>query len=516
MMCAMGTIPEVRASGWIGDLCASALRRLAGRWRGGFAMRLLERMKSRVTGLSVVLIVATALVPAARGGGPDPAGRPPNIVMIVADDLGTTLGCYGDKVAKTPNIDRLAAEGVRFSHAFCTTASCSPSRSVILSGRHNHATGQYGLEHATHHFRSFEHQKTLPVVLEQAGYRTARVGKFHVAPVETYRFQTVLPGNARNGAQMADNCRAWLAEKSEAPFFLYFCTADPHRSGGRGRIGAVDPFGNGPNQTGADEAAFPPESIVVPPFLPDTPGCRAELAQYYQSVARVDRAVGRLVDLLAETGHVANTVIMVLSDNGIAFPGAKTTLYEPGMRLPLVVKSPGLKRRGIINNAMVSWADLAPTVMDFAGVQDPPPMHGRSFRDILDEERPPGWDHVFGSHSFHEVTMYYPMRVLRERRYKLIHNLAAPLEYPFASDLWSSAVWQETLSRKAEYYGMRRTRDFLHRGEWELYDLESDPHEIKNLAGQPEGADVLDAMQKKLRAFQTTTGDPWTVKFTHE
>ena len=446
----------------------------------------------------------------------EPGERRPNIVMFVADDLGPTLGCYGDPVAKTPHIDRLATQGTRFTHAFCTTASCSPSRSVILSGLHNHANGQYGLEHATHHFRSFENQKTLPVVLAEAGYRTARIGKFHVAPAETYRFQTALPGNARNGVQMANNCREWLSEKSGTPFFLYFCTADPHRSGGRGRDGASIRLETEPNYAGVDKVTFAPDAVAVPPFLPDTPACRAELAQYYQSVTRVDQAVGRLVEVLAESGHADDTVIMVLSDNGIAFPGAKTTLYEPGMRLPLIVRSPDQQKRGVVCEAMISWVDLAPTVLDFAGVKDRPPMHGRSLRGVLEVGRPDGWDHVFASHSFHEVTMYYPMRVLRERRYKLIHNLAAPLEYPFASDLWSSAVWQESLAQKAEYHGKRRTRDFLHRAEWELYDLDADPHEVSNLAGQPEKAEVLNAMRNKLREFQTQTGDPWTVKFTHE
>jgi N-sulfoglucosamine sulfohydrolase len=207
---------------------------------------------------------------------------------------------------------------------------------------------------------------------------------------------------------------------------------------------------------------------------------------------------------------------MVLSDNGMAFPGAKTTLYEPGVRLPLIVKPPGQPDPGVVNEAMISWVDLAPTVLDFAGVRDLPPMHGRSFRSILHESRPRGWDQVFASHTFHEVTMYYPMRVLRERRFKLIHNLASPLEYPFASDLWSSAVWQESLAQPDGFFGKRRRRDFLHRDEWELYDLESDPHEVSNLAHQPESSGVLKAMQQKLRDFQTSTRDPWAVKFEHE
>src|SRR5687767_2793893 len=161
----------------------------------------------------------------ARAGAADK----PNVVLFVCDDLGKQLGCYGDKVARTPNIDQLAKEGVLFSRAFCTTASCSASRSVILSGLHNHANGQFGHQHSVHHFSSFPGVQSLPVLLTKGGYRTARTGKFHVAPEQVYRFETVLEGAPRNGIAMANNCRTFLEARDARPFFLYFCTADPHR-----------------------------------------------------------------------------------------------------------------------------------------------------------------------------------------------------------------------------------------------------------------------------------------------
>ena len=132
----------------------------------------------------------------------------PNVVLIVSDDHGReTLGCYGNPVIKTPNLDALAAEGVRFTNAFCTSASCSASRSVILSGMYNHANGQYGHQHSYHHFISFENIKTLPVLMTEAGYRTGRIGKYHVAPESVYKFDTALPGNSRSPVQMAQNCQ---------------------------------------------------------------------------------------------------------------------------------------------------------------------------------------------------------------------------------------------------------------------------------------------------------------------
>jgi N-sulfoglucosamine sulfohydrolase len=444
----------------------------------------------------------------------------PNVVLFVVDDQGRDAGCYGNPAVKTPNLDRLAAEGTRFDYAFCTTASCSASRSVLLTGLHNHANGQYGHEHAYHHFRTFDKVKSLPVLLSQAGYRTVRIGKFHVGPPDVYPFDRELPGNARNPVAMAETCRTVFAEKDDRPLFLYFCTADPHRSGNVADDlpGRPDRFGNRPQgYPGVKPQAFDPQKVVVPPFLPDTPECRAELAQYYQAVWRLDQGLGRLVEILKETGQYDRTLIVFLSDNGIAFPGAKTTLYEPGMRLPCVVRSPAPKRRGLVCNAMISWADITPTILDAAGaLPKKNAFHGRSFLHVLDEPNPPGWDEVYASHTFHEITMYYPMRVVRTRRYKLIWNLAHGLSYPFASDLWESSTWQSVWKAKATTFGRRSVEAFLHRPAFELYDLAADPDEIHNLATDPKYARVLEELKAKLKAFQERTGDPWILKWEHE
>jgi len=377
----------------------------------------------------------------------------PNVVLIVSDDHGLeTLGCYGNQVIKTPNLDALAAEGVRFTNAFCTTASCSASRSVILSGMYNHANGQYGHQHSYHHFISFPNVKSLPVLLTEAGYRTGRIGKYHVAPDEVYRFDIALPGNSRSPVQMADNCRDFVSGGDDKPFFLYYCTSDPHRGGGT-----------------ANELAGKPKEVVVPPFLPDLPECRAELAQYYQSVSRVDQGVGRLMRVLKQAGRYDNTVVIYISDNGVAFPGAKTTLYEPGMNLPCIVRDPRQKKRGIVCDALVNFADLAPTILDFAGaLPSASSLQGRSFKSALNQEHPKGWDETYASHTFHEITMYYPMRVVRQRRYKLIWNIAHGLDYPFASDLWAASTWQATIRAGNKYYGKRTVEAYLHRPKFEL------------------------------------------------
>ncbi|MEN6428754.1 MAG: sulfatase-like hydrolase/transferase [Phycisphaerales bacterium] len=448
-------------------------------------------------------------------------GRHPNIVLIVADDHGRgDLGCYGNPVIQTPNLDKLAAEGVRFTNAFCTTASCSASRSVILSGLYNHYNGQYGHQHAYHHFASFDTVRSLPVLLSQGGYRTARIGKYHVAPDPVYRFDTVLQGNDRNAVQMADHCRQFLAQPDSRPFFLYFCTSDPHRGGGKAMDLPHQPdrFGNREQgYPGITEIRYDPQEVVVPDFLPDTPECRAELAQYCQAVPRIDQGIGRLVEHLKNAGQYENTVLIYISDNGIAFPGAKTTVYEPGINLPCIVRTPWQRNRGIACDALVNWADLTPTILDLAGATPADyEFHGRSFTSVLERERVEGWDTTYASHTFHEITMYYPMRVVRERRFKLIWNLAHGLDYPFASDLWESATWQGTIQSGSKLYGKRTVDAYLHRPKFELYDLQNDPHEVRNLADDPQYRDRLDAMKAKLKIFQKQTKDPWLVKWDHE
>lgn len=445
----------------------------------------------------------------------------PNIILIVTDDHGRgDLGCYGNPIIRTPNLDKLAAEGVRFTNAFCTTASCSASRSVILSGLYNHYNGQYGHQHAYHHFASFDFVRSLPVLLSQAGYHTARIGKYHVAPEEVYKFDAVIQGNDRNAVQMANNCAKLFESGDKRPFFLYFCTSDPHRGGGTATDLPYQPdrFGNREQgYPGVTETKCDPKDVLVPAFLPDTPECRAELAQYYQAVSRIDQGIGRLVENLKKAGKYDDTVIIYISDNGIAFPGTKTTTYEPGLNLPCIVRTPWQRNRNIACDALINWADLAPTILDLAGATlGDYEFHGRSFKPVLEREHAEGWDTTYASHTFHEITMYYPMRVVRERRFKLIWNIAHGLDYPFASDLWESATWQATIKSGAKYYGKRTVEAYLHHPKFELYDLQNDPDEVKNLADDPQHRDTLDRLKAKLKTFQKQTKDPWILKWDYE
>lgn len=450
-----------------------------------------------------------------------PAAPRPNIILFVTDDQSPDAGCYGNKVIKTPNLDALARDGVCFDNAFCTTASCSASRSVILTGMFNHANAQYGHQHSYHHFRTYDRIKSLPVRLTAAGYRTARIGKYHVGPEEVYKFETVLRGNSRNPVQMANACVPFIGNDDERPFFLYFCTSDPHRSGGSVPDSKYkpNPFGNKPRgYPGVEPVKYAPQDVTVHRFLPDTPTCRAELAQYYQSVSRIDQGLGRLISVLKKAGVYDRTAILYTSDHGIAFPGGKTTLYEGGMRVPFIVRAPHLKNRGCRSKAMISLVDVTPTILDAAGAKGfKSSVHGRSFWSVLDDPQPKGWDEVYASHTFHEITMYYPMRVVRTRKYKLIWNIAHGLPYPFASDLWAAPTWQDVYKQgKDAVYGKRTVGNYIHRPKFELYDLQHDPDEIKNLAGDSRYADLLEEYQKKIHAFQKRTRDPWELKWRYE
>lgn len=478
----------------------------------------------------------------------------PNVVLIVADDHGReAVGCYGNDIIKTPGIDALAADGVKFNNAFCTSASSSASRAVLLTGKFGHTIGHYGHEQTYHHFRTFENERSLPIYLSQNGYHSVRIGKFHVAPENVYKFDEHIPANDRNAVDMADKCTDVI--KSDKPFFLYFCTGDPHRNQEYVDVPyRPNSFGNKPEGYPKIKTVdYSPRDVIVPPFLPDTPECRAELAQYYTSISRVDQGVSHLIKLLKKNGKYDNTLIIYISDNGTAFPGAKTTLYEPGMNLPCIVKEPYSVNRGKVSESYISWVDMTPTILDYTSTPFPQGLAGRSFREDVEKPDKKVNDKIFASHTFHEITMYYPMRVYRHGDYKLIVNFAHQLPYPFASDLWASPTWRsiamkatsetkrKSLSKpiltegSSEFvdvtaqpvsfkdvanseliYGKRKLKNYINRPKFELYNLKSDPYEIENVAYEIGYKSILDDMIKEIIEFQKYTKDPWLSKWEYE
>lgn len=435
--------------------------------------------------------------------------RPRNVVVIIADDLGLDLGCYGNPAIRTPHLDGLAKRGVRFAKAYATVSSCSPSRATIYTGLFTHQNGQYGLQHPPHSQETNPWVVGLPRLLRAAGYFTGIIGKVHVGPTAVYGWDVeVAKGTGRNVAGHAQRAKEFIAEAGKRPFFLVVGYVDPHRA----KVG----FDNAKLAKDPAEVRYDPEKVIVPPHLPDNAEVRRDLAEYYQSASRLDRGVGLLLKALEETGQLDNTLIIFLSDNGIPFPGAKTTLYEAGVHLPMIVTGPGVPE-GRVNQAMVSWVDVAPTVLDWCQAKGPSyKLPGRSILPILKQDEPEGWDAVFGSHQMHEITMYYPMRSITTRTHKYIVNLDHAKAFPFPSDLWASPSWQSVRSTGAKMLGQRSVADFLHRPKEELFDLTKDPHEMKNLASDPAQASVLAALRQRLRTWQRDTNDPWMILYREE
>jgi N-sulfoglucosamine sulfohydrolase len=428
-----------------------------------------------------------------------------NVLLIIADDQGRDLGAYGNPVLRTPNLDRLAAQGTLFTNAFATVSSCSPSRSVIYTGLYSHSNGMYGLAHDVHNQHLLPAVRTLPQLLKAAGYRTALVGKKHILPDSALPFDHELapeqPGN-RDVAFMAGEARKFIAGSEGKPFLLIVGYSDPHR--------AAENFGNTRTWPEVTRAIYDPAKVIVPPHLPDLPEVRRDLAQYYESISRLDSGIGLLLDALRETHHDDDTLVIYLSDNGRAFPGAKTTLYDEGIHLPLIISSPVQGKRGVRNNAMVSWVDITPTILDWAHASSGGQrLAGRSILPIIGQSDPQGWDRVFASHNFHEIQQYYPMRAMRTREYKYILNLAAPLEFPIAGDVASSPSWQVISARPSAGLGARTVPEFLHRPAEELYDLRSDPSEVRNLAADPAHRAVQERMRAEMAKFRAETHDPW-------
>lgn len=429
-----------------------------------------------------------------------------NILLMIADDLGRMTGCYGETSIKTPNIDALASQGTRFDMAFTSTASCSASRSVIYTGLHTHENGQYGLHHDNHHFMTFNHVDTAPALLGKLGCLTGIIGKVHVGPPSVYPWEIRHESQTRDTDRLTAEVDSFLqvARSRRQPFFLTIGFVDPHRDATR------DGFGNRAFRDDPRERPFRNDEVRVPLFLTDLPEVRHELAEYYQSVHRLDRGVGQILLALEEADLADTTLVVFLSDNGAPFLNSKTTLYDAGVHLPLIIRVPDA-RSGVENPNLVSFTDILPTFLDWMGADcDGSTRQGRSLLPIIEEEGLlDGWQIVFGSHTFHEITNYYPARFLRTPRYKYHRNVAWQLDFPFSGDLYGSLSWEGMRNRHPARIGQRQLKDYIRRQPEELFDLVDDPNEVHNLAGDPAHSGTLRALREKMEAWQRQTNDPW-------
>lgn len=453
--------------------------------------------RTLLKGMAGAAAVSAGAARAAQAGK-----RQRNVLLLISDDQGLDLGCYGTPVA-TPRLDRLAREGTRFSHAFAAVSSCSPSRAVIHTGLYGHQNGMYGLQHDVHHQSLLDGIATLPSLLRRAGYAVALVGKKHIGPDSAFPFEAELVperSGIRDVREMATAAASFIRSTDDRPFFVTVAYSDPHR--------AATDYGNDRPWPGVKPVAYDPAKVHIPSHLPDLPEVRQDLAEYYESLSRLDSGVGMLLDLLTESGRADDTLVIFLSDNGRPFPGAKTNLYAPGLHLPLIVRAPG--SAAAVNDAMVSWVDIAPTVLEWTGVAPPDyPLSGKSLLPILGKADDPTRDAVFASHEFHEINQYYPMRAVRTRTHSYILNLAHPLDYPIAGDVAGSPSWKAITADPAIKLGKRSQAAYRKRPAEELYDLTRDPDELVNLAGDPAHAAIRDDLSARLLEMRKATRDPW-------
>lgn len=440
-----------------------------------------------------------------------------NILLLIADDLGKNLGCYGADVL-TPNVDALASESVLFSHAFTSTASCSNSRSVIYTGLHTHQSGQYGLAGKAHHFVIFDHVQTSPAFFKEHGYLTGLIGKIHVGPNSAYPWQFQKESSTRDVSWVADQAGDFFedAKREDRPFFLTVGYIDPHRDMTRSGFGNQDVF-----DTRVKDVQYEPSSIKVPPFINNLEESRFEFSEYYRAISRLDQGVGMMLEKLKASGLEDDTLVVFLSDNGPPFLNSKTTLYDAGVCLPFIARNPKSATKGIENPNMVSYVDIFPTFLEWSGLSEHAPkgLVGKSILPIIERSElvtESEWKHhVFGSHTFHEVTNYWPTRFLRTRRYKYHRNVAWRLDFPFSADLYGSISWDairhsQPKGKEADIMvGPRKLKDYIFRPAEELYDLDSDPLEVVNLATEESHKERLLEFRNKLEKWQDETLDPW-------
>ncbi|MCZ0912229.1 sulfatase [Gordonia amicalis] len=406
-----------------------------------------------------------------------------NIILIHWHDLGRHLTCYGADGVSSPALDQLAARGIRFADAHSTAPLCSPARGSRFTGRYPHRNGLVGLAH--HGFEYHADVRTLPSLLADAGYRSVLLGMQHEsADPQRLGFDSVDVSDSRCD-HVVEQSQDWLRRHADEdrPFFLTAGFFETHRPYPADEYEPSDTSG-----------------IAVPGFLPDTDDVREDLAGLHGSITKADAAVGRLLDTVAELGLDSSTWIVFITDHGLAFPRAKSTLYAEGTGVALIMRPP--TQRGIepqVYDDLFSGVDLTPTLLDLLGVEIPDEVDGDSHASAL--VGPPGdpaaavRTEVFTEKTYHDA--FDPIRAVRTKEYSYIENFATRPALLLPLDIADSLS-----ARSLDIEAIQQDRPRV-----ELYDLRSDPHERNNVAEDPVYAEVRAALAATLSAWRAETGD---------
>jgi N-sulfoglucosamine sulfohydrolase len=415
-------------------------------------------------------------------------GKKPNIIFIIADDVSQEdIGCYGNAAVRTPNIDKIAKQGIRFENAYLTTSSCSPSRNSIISGRYPHNTGAAEL-----HTPLPAAQIPFPLLLKESGYYTVQAGKSHFGTPALRAFDKAYEGR-EGGTGGEERWVKCLQERPrDKPVFAWFAAMDAHR----------------PWQ--ADDFATPhdPAKVIVPPYLADTEATRQDIASYYNEIARFDFYIGEVVAELERQGIAKNTLILILADNGRPFPRSKSRVYDSGMKTPFIVKwENGITRPGSSSKSLVSVLDIAPTLLEVAGLAAAPAFQGRSFTKLLQDPTRDFRQYVFAEHNWHDYEAHERMvrsknlmYVLNSRPQLSNHGPADSNSSPAFADLKKSRDEGKLSTAQQEVFRVPRPKE-------ELYDCNKDPLQLRNVAALPEYQQELKALRATLANWRTVTRD---------
>jgi uncharacterized sulfatase len=430
------------------------------------------------------------------------ADKRPSILFAMADDWAWPhAGVYGDKVVKTPTFDRVAREGMLFTHAFCVSPSCTPSRAAVLTGQTIHRLQESGNLWSILR----KEYECYPDLLEAAGYHVGLTGKgWGPGSLEG-------SGRMRNPAGPAyrDFASFLASVPAGKPFSFWYGSRDPHR-----------PYVPGSGvRSGMD-----PRRVFVPPYLPDTPQTRSDICDYYFAVQRFDRDVGKLLELLKKAGRLENTIVIVSGDNGWPFPRGKANLYDAGTRQPLAVYWPARVKGGRASDAYISFQDFAPTILEAAGLKPRPAMTGRSFLDLLTTGKSTVVrDQVFLERERHanvrKGDLGYPCRAIRTREYLYIRNFH-PERWPAGDHEYWKAVGpfgdidggptKEVLLKGRDDPKIGKLFQLAcgKRPAEELYDVGKDPYQLTNVADQREYAAAKKQLRGELDRWMRATADP--------
>jgi len=407
----------------------------------------------------------------------------PNVILIIGDDISVDdFGCYGHPTIRTPNVDRLAASGLRFTNAYLTTSQCSPTRCSLITGRYPHNTGAPEL-----HTPLPAGQVMFPAILKAAGYYTAAAGKWHLGNYAKGAFDRIAGGGAGGEERWIDCLQQRPKDK---PFFMWFAAYDAHRG------------------WAPDKEAKPhtPEDAVIAPYSIDTPDVRKDMAMYYDEVQRLDRYTGEVVGELKKQGVFENTCIIFMADNGRPFARCKTRLYDSGIKTPLIVHWPGgLKQKGQVSHSLVSAIDLAPTILDLAGLTSPHSFQGISMTPLLADPDASIRAYAFAEHNWHAQIAHE--RMVRHGDYMYIRN--AHPQLPQICGLDSQCPQKELrVWAKAGKLTAAQMDPLLEpRPAEELFHVVHDPLQLKNVAEIPQHQKVLEDLRAIVDEWQRRTGD---------